>query len=154
MHPLSVYYLVSTGMGAAEAKRFRADVDGLRHNHPTLKELNYENRQLGNDGANILAGGLRTNTNLRRIRLGGCGIGPEGLHIFIRSLCEDRLVPSRLRKLELVRWQLHFGGFWGSFAYELHLLFCLQSTSSTPTSQGNPIGDRGAKSLAFVSWSM
>jgi len=90
-------------MGAAETKRLRADVEGLRHNNPNLRELNYEGTQLGNDGANILAGGLRTNTNLRRIRLGECGIGPEGLHIFVRALCEDRLVPSRLRKLELVR---------------------------------------------------
>ncbi len=89
-------------MGAAETKRLRADVERLRRNSPTLKDLNYEGIQLGNEGANVLAGGLRTNTNLRRIQLGGCGIGPDGLHIFVRSLCEDRLIPSRLRKLELV----------------------------------------------------
>ena len=89
-------------MGAAEARQFRRDLGGLKRNEPGLKTLDYEGIPLGNEGAGALAKALRSNTNLKRLSLGHCNIGPEGLHNLARSLCEDRLVPARLRKLELV----------------------------------------------------
>lgn len=90
-------------MGAKEAKQLRRDFENLKRNDPTLRTLNYESIQLGSEGASALAKALKSNTNLRRLFLGHCNIGAEGLHNLVRSLCEDRLVPSRLRKLELVR---------------------------------------------------
>lgn len=89
-------------MGAKETKQLRRDFENLKKNDPTLRSLDYSGIQLGNEGASKLAKALRTNTNLRKLLLGRCGIGPEGLHDLVRSLCEDRLVVSRLRKLELV----------------------------------------------------
>ena len=89
-------------MGAKEAKQMRRDLESLKRNDPTLRSLDYEGVQLGNEGASTLARALRTNTNLRKLLLGRCGIGAEGLHNLVRYLCEDRLIPSRLRKLELV----------------------------------------------------
>lgn len=89
-------------MGAREAKQLRKDFESLKKNDPTLRSLDYGSIQLGSDGASALARSLRGNTNLRRLLLGHCNVGPEGLHDLVRSLCEDRLVPSRLRKLELV----------------------------------------------------
>lgn len=89
-------------MGAKEAKQLRRDFEGLKRNDPTLRSVNYEGIQLGSEGASALARALRSNTNLRRLLLGHCNIGPEGLHNLVRCLCDDRLIPSRLRKLELV----------------------------------------------------
>lgn len=89
-------------MGAKEGKQLRRDFESLKRNDPTLRSLDYEGIQLGSEGAGALARALRSNTNLRRLLLGGCNIGPEGLHNLVRCLCEDRLMPSRLRKLELV----------------------------------------------------
>lgn len=99
----SVYY---TGylatMGAKEAKQLRKDFENLKRNDPTLRSLDYEGIHLGNEGATALSRALKNNTNLRRLLLGRCNIGPEGLRNLVRALCEDRLVSSRLRKLELV----------------------------------------------------
>lgn len=89
-------------MGAKETKQLRKDLENVKGNDPTLRSLDYGGTQLGSVGANALARALRSNTNLRRLLLGNCNIGPEGLHNLVRCLCEDRLVPSRLRKLELV----------------------------------------------------
>lgn len=89
-------------MGAKETKQLRRDFESIKYNDPTLRSLDYEGTQLGNDGARSLALALRSNTNLRKLLLGRCNIGPEGLHNLVRCLCEDRLIPSRLRKLELV----------------------------------------------------
>lgn len=89
-------------MGAKEGKQLRRDFESLKRNDPTLRSLDYEGIQLGSEGAGALARALRSNTNLRRLLLGRCNIGPEGLHNLVRCLCEDRLMPSRLRKLELV----------------------------------------------------
>lgn len=89
-------------MGAKEAKQLRRDLECLKKNDPSLRSLDYEGVQLGSEGAGALARALRSNTNLRRLALGRCNVGVEGLHHLVRSLCEDRLVPSRLRKLELV----------------------------------------------------
>ena len=89
-------------MGAKETKQLRRDFENLKRNDPTLRSLDCEGIQLGSEGASKLARALRSNTNLRRLLLGRCNIGPEGLHDLVRSLCEDRLVTSKLRKLELV----------------------------------------------------
>ena len=89
-------------MGAKETKQLRRDFENLKRNDPTLRSLDYEGFQLGSEGASALGRALRSNTNLRKLLLGGCNIGPEGLHDLVRSLCEDRLVTSKLRKLELV----------------------------------------------------
>lgn len=135
-------------MGAKAAKELHRDLESLKRNDPSLRSLDYEGIQLGNEGANSLARALRSNTNLRRLLLGHCNIGPEGLHNIVRCLCEDRLIPSRLRKLELVSCCV--------CCRQVDLMsapppFVVQSTSSSPTPQGNPIGDEGAQSLAFVS---
>ena len=89
-------------MGAKETKQLRRDSENLKRNDPTLRSLDYEGIQLGDSGASALGLALRGNTHLRKLLLGRCNIGPEGLHNLVRCLCEDRLVPSRLRKLELV----------------------------------------------------
>ncbi len=89
-------------MGAKETKQLRRDFENLKRNDPTLRSLNYDNIELGNEGCRLLARAVKTNTILRRLQLGHCNIGPEGLHDLVRSLCEDRLMSSRLRKLELV----------------------------------------------------
>lgn len=93
-------------MGAAESKQLRRDFENLKRNDPTLRSLDYEKIHLGNEGATTLANALSSNTNLKKLHLGRCHIGPEGLHSLVRSLCEDRLVPSKLRKLELVSLEL------------------------------------------------
>ena len=89
-------------MGAKETKQLRRDFEDLKRNDPTLRSLDYEDIQIGNEGASALAKSLRNNTNLRRLKLGHCNVDSEGLHHVVRALCENRLVPSRLRKLELV----------------------------------------------------
>lgn len=108
-------------MGAAESKQLRRDFENLKRNDPTLRSLDYEKIHLGNEGATTLANALSSNTNLKKLHLGRCHIGPEGLHSLVRSLCEDRLVPSKLRKLELVSLELI--NWYNNFYNELHPLF-------------------------------
>lgn len=97
-------------MGAKESKQLRRDLESLKRNDPTLRTLDYEGVQLGNEGAIALARALRSNTNLRKLLLGHCNIGPDGLRSMVRCLCEDRLIPSRLRKLELVSYFVYKDG--------------------------------------------
>ena len=94
-----VYWFV---MGAKESRRLRRDLESLKRNDPTLKFLDCENIDIGSDGISALARALRNNTNLRKLKLGHCNIRQDGLNYLVKSLCEDRLVTSRLRKLELV----------------------------------------------------
>ena len=89
-------------MGAYGSKQLLADLESLRRNDPTLVRLNYENSQLGDDAGRELAKVLAGNHVLRRLRLGGCNLTASGLHNICRSLCENRIVPTHIRKLELV----------------------------------------------------
>lgn len=89
-------------MGAQGSKQLLADLEKLRRNDPATTSLSYDSSQLGDDGAKVLARALSSNHVLRRLQLGGCNLSAVGLLAVSRSLCEDRIVPSRIRKLDLV----------------------------------------------------
>jgi hypothetical protein len=110
-------------MGAYGSKRFKAELESLRRNDPTLTVLNYESAGLGDEGARALAEALRGNETLRRLRLGQSGLSALGLQRICRALCDTSIAPCHLRRLDL----------------------------SSGTSVGNAVGDNGAKCLAAVS---
>ena len=89
-------------MGAYGSKRFRADLDSLRRNDPTLTVLDYESTSLGDEGARALADALRGNETLRRLKVGQCGLSALGLQRICRALCDTSLAPCHLRRLDLV----------------------------------------------------
>ncbi len=89
-------------MGAYGSKQLLEDMERLHSNDPTLTALNYEHSGLGDDAAKQLAKALVGNHVLRRLRLGGCNLTSSGIHSVCRSLCDNRVVPARIRKLELV----------------------------------------------------
>ncbi len=89
-------------MGAYGSKRFRDDLEALRSNDPTLQSLNYEEAALGDEGARALADALQVNRTLRRLQLGQCNISGGGLGRLGKALCENRVVPCKLRRLDLV----------------------------------------------------
>ena len=90
-------------MGAYGSKQFRADLEALRRNDPTLQTLDYDGAGLGDDGAGALAEALRGNKTLKRLRVGQCGLSALGLQRICRSLCDTSLAPCHLHRLELVR---------------------------------------------------
>ena len=89
-------------MGAYGSKRFKADLESLRRNDPTLTVLNYEEAAIGDEGARALAEALRGNKTLKRLRLGQCGLSALGLQRICRALCDTSLIPCHLRRLDLV----------------------------------------------------
>ena len=89
-------------MGAHGSKRFKADLESLRLNDPTLTVLSYEETGLGDDGARVLAEALRGNKTLKRLRLGRCGLSALGLQRICRALCDTSVTPCHLRRLDLV----------------------------------------------------
>ena len=89
-------------MGAYGSKRFKADLESLRKNDPTLTVLNYEEAAIGDEGARALAEALRGNKTLKRLRLGQCGLSALGLQRICRALCDTSLTPCHLRRLDLV----------------------------------------------------
>lgn len=89
-------------MGAYGSKQLLEDLERLRSNDPTLTALNYECSSLGDDAAKQLAKALMNNHTLRKLALAGCDLTATGLYSICRSLCVDRAVPARIRKLELV----------------------------------------------------
>ncbi len=89
-------------MGAYGSKQLLEDLERLRSNDPTLTSLNYEHSGLGDDAAKQLAKALVGNHTVRRLRLGGCNLTSSGIHSVCRSLCDNRMVSARIRKLELV----------------------------------------------------
>ncbi len=89
-------------MGAYGSKQFRADLEALRANDPTLHSLNYEQASLGDEGAAALAEALQVNRTVRRLQLGQCGISGVGVGRLGRALCENRVLPCKLRRLDLV----------------------------------------------------
>ena len=89
-------------MGAYGSKRFKADLESLRRNDPTLTVLNYEEAPIGDEGARALAEALRGNKTLKRLRLGQCGLSALGLQRICRALCDTSLNPCHLRRLDLV----------------------------------------------------
>ena len=99
-------------MGAYGSKRFKADLEALRRNDPTLTVLNYDQAGIGDEGARALAEALRGNNTLKRLRLGQCGLSALGLQRICRALCDTSVTACRLRRLELVgacsalRWLL------------------------------------------------
>ena len=90
-------------MGAYGSKRFREDLEALRSNDVTLQALDYEQAAIGDEGARALGGALRGNRTLKTLKLGQCNISSAGLLALTRALHEERVAPSRLRKLQLVR---------------------------------------------------
>lgn len=94
-------------MGAYGSKQLLADLEKLSRNDPTVVSLNYEHSQLGDEGAKVLAKALSSNHVLRRLRLGDCNLTAAGLQTICRSLCQNRIVPANIRKLELVRYCIH-----------------------------------------------
>ncbi|CAI8037879.1 NLR family CARD domain-containing protein 3 [Geodia barretti] len=109
-------------MGAYGSKRFKAELESLRRNDPTLTVLDYESAGLGDEGARALAEALRGNETLRRLRLGQSGLSALGLQRICRALCDTSIAPCHLRRLDL----------------------------SSGTSVGNAVGDNGAKCLAAL----
>lgn len=89
-------------MGAYSSKRFKADLESLRRNDPTLVVLNYEQTSLGDEGARALAEALRGNKTLKRLRLGQSGLSALGLQRLCRALCDTTVTPCHLRRLDLV----------------------------------------------------
>lgn len=89
-------------MGAYGSKQFKDDLQALRANDPTVHSLNYEQVSLGDEGVRALAEALQVNRTLRRLRLGQCGVSGIGVGWLGRALCENRLVPCKLRRLDLV----------------------------------------------------
>ena len=49
-----------------------------------------------------LAEALRSNGTLRRLRVGQCNITAVGLRQLSKSLCDNRVIPLHLHRLELV----------------------------------------------------
>ena len=89
-------------MGAYGSKKFKADLQALENNDPTLQSLNYVHAGLGDDGARALADSLRANRTLRKLQLGQCSIGAVGVRSLVQSLCDNSIVPCHIRRLELV----------------------------------------------------
>ena len=95
--------LVNQNMGAYGSRQFREHLEALKSNDPGLYALSLEQVPLGDEGARLLARALQGNRVLRRLCLGHCGISSIGLQSLASALCDGRSVPSRLRRLELVR---------------------------------------------------
>ena len=89
-------------MGTNVSKRFKADLEALHRNDPTLTVLNYEELGTGDEGARVLADALRGNRTVKRLRLGQCGLTALGLQRLCRALCDTSVTPCHLRRLDLV----------------------------------------------------
>ena len=67
-----------------------------------VQVLDFEQSGLGDRGAHALAEALSSNGTLRRLRLGQCNITAVGLRQLSKSLCDNRVTPLHLHRLELV----------------------------------------------------
>ena len=135
-------------MGAYGSKRFKAELESLRRNDPTLAVLDYESAGLGDEGARALAEALRGNATLRRLRLGQSGLSALGLQRICRALCDTSIAPCHLRRLDLVR-HTYLSKYYRVYLLAIHPIF--KHFQSSGTSVGNAVGDNGAKCLAAVS---
>ena len=135
-------------MGAYGSKRFKAELESLRRNDPTLTVLDYESAGLGDEGARALAEALRGNETLRRLRLGQSGLSALGLQRICRALCDTSIAPCHLRRLDLVR-HTYLSEYYRVYLLAIHPIF--KHFQSSGTSVGNAVGDNGAKCLAAVS---
>ena len=135
-------------MGAYGSKRFKAELESLRRNDPTLTVLDYESAGLGDEGARALAEALRGNETLRRLRLGQSGLSALGLQRICRALCDTSIAPCHLRRLDLVR-HTYLSEYYRVYLLAIHPIF--KRFQSSGTSVGNAVGDNGAKCLAAVS---
>lgn len=113
-------------MGAYTSKRFKADLESLRRNDPTLVVLNYEQTSLGDEGARALAEALRGNKTLKRLRLGQSGLSALGLQRLCRALCDTTVTPCHLRRLDLVWPNMRYSRSKVTGVY--HVIGCLLST--------------------------
>eukprot|EP00118_Oscarella_pearsei_P001915 m.8893 g.8893 ORF g.8893 m.8893 type:complete len:1005 (+) comp20952_c0_seq2:2-3016(+) len=110
-------------MGVESSKKLRENVQRVAENDRSYVEVNCENWNVGDRGAEALAEALRSNTRVRMLKLGGCEITHVGAQALADTL-GDPLKKSKLLRLEF--------------------------TTSNDAQRGNPLGNSGAIFLTQI----